>query len=81
MHCGIVVKRVPALPPTTDVGRTYTRGWDWWPSSVLHTNGYSLPRAVFSNTPWDKYVEELGTTLGESQLVIHRSYLKSVDNL
>jgi phosphoribosylformylglycinamidine cyclo-ligase len=36
---------------------------------------------VFSDVPWDKHVEDLGTTLGESLLVIHRSYLKAVDNL
>jgi phosphoribosylformylglycinamidine cyclo-ligase len=51
------------------------------PSSGLHTNGYSLARHVFAGTPWDTRVEELGATLGESLLVIHRSYLKSVDNL
>jgi phosphoribosylformylglycinamidine cyclo-ligase len=51
------------------------------PSSGLHTNGYSLARHVFADMPWDTYVEDLGTTLGESLLVIHRSYLKSVDNL
>jgi phosphoribosylamine--glycine ligase/phosphoribosylformylglycinamidine cyclo-ligase len=51
------------------------------PSSGLHTNGYSLARAVFADTPWDTFVEDLGKTLGESLLVIHRSYLKSVENL
>jgi len=51
------------------------------PSSGLHTNGYSLARKVFVDIPWDKYVDSLGTTLGESLLVIHRSYLKPVDNL
>jgi phosphoribosylamine--glycine ligase/phosphoribosylformylglycinamidine cyclo-ligase len=51
------------------------------PSSGLHTNGYSLARKVFVDISWDKYVDSLGTTLGESLLVIHRSYLKPVDNL
>ncbi|MBN1639825.1 MAG: phosphoribosylamine--glycine ligase [Anaerolineae bacterium] len=51
------------------------------PSSGLHTNGYSLARRVFVDNSWDNHVEELGTTLGESLLVIHRSYLKSVDKV
>jgi phosphoribosylamine--glycine ligase/phosphoribosylformylglycinamidine cyclo-ligase len=51
------------------------------PSTGLHTNGYSLARKVFAGMPWDSYVEELGATLGDKLLVIHRSYLKSVDNL
>jgi phosphoribosylformylglycinamidine cyclo-ligase len=51
------------------------------PSSGLHTNGYSLARKVFADIRWDKHVDELGMTLGESLLVIHRSYLKAVDNL
>jgi phosphoribosylformylglycinamidine cyclo-ligase len=51
------------------------------PSSGLHTNGYSLARKVFVDISWDKYVDSLGTTLDESLLVIHRSYLKPVDNL
>jgi phosphoribosylformylglycinamidine cyclo-ligase len=51
------------------------------PSTGLHTNGYSLARSVFVDIPWEKYVEDLGTTLGESLLVIHRSYLKPVEKL
>lgn len=51
------------------------------PSSGLHTNGYSLARLVFAGTPWDTYFPELGTTLGKSLLVIHRSYLETVDKL
>jgi phosphoribosylamine--glycine ligase/phosphoribosylformylglycinamidine cyclo-ligase len=51
------------------------------PSTGLHTNGYSLARKVLADVPWDSYVEELGATLGDKLLVIHRSYLKSVDNL
>jgi phosphoribosylformylglycinamidine cyclo-ligase len=51
------------------------------PSSGLHTNGYSLARHVFADTPWDTPVEELGKTLGETLLVFHRSYLQSVEKL
>lgn len=51
------------------------------PSTGLHTNGYSLARKIFVDIPWEKHVDELGTTLGESLLLFHRSYLESVDNL
>jgi phosphoribosylformylglycinamidine cyclo-ligase len=51
------------------------------PSTGLHTNGYSLARKVFVDIPWENHVDSLGTTLGESLLVIHRSYLKPVDKL
>ncbi len=49
------------------------------PSSGLHTNGYSLARSVLlENFPIDKYFDELGKTVGESLLEIHRSYLHIV---
>ena len=51
------------------------------PSTGLHTNGYSLTRQVFADTPWDTYVEALGTTLGDSLLSVHRSYLHAVEKL
>jgi phosphoribosylformylglycinamidine cyclo-ligase len=51
------------------------------PSSGLHTNGYSLARKAFAPASWDTYVEELGTSLGISLLVSHRSYLKPVEKL
>lgn len=45
-------------------------------STGLHTNGYSLARKVlFSEHKVDDYVEELGTTIGEAMLAIHKSYL------
>ncbi len=49
------------------------------PSNGLHTNGYSLARKVLL----DRYslherVPELGCTLGEELLQIHKSYLKTV---
>ena len=48
-------------------------------SSGLHTNGYSLARAVlFPKYKHDQYFEELGKTLGEALLAVHKSYLKSV---
>lgn len=45
------------------------------PSTGLHTNGYSLARAVLlERMTLDQYVEDLGTTLGEALLAVHRSY-------
>ncbi len=49
------------------------------PSSGLHTNGFSLARAVllkdFAVTAW---IDELGSTLGEALLAVHRSYLPAL---
>ncbi len=49
------------------------------PSTGLHTNGYSLARAVLlKEFPVDRHIDELGTTLGDALLAVHRSYLKPV---
>ncbi len=49
------------------------------PSNGLHTNGYSLARKVlFAKYKVDDYIEELGCSLGEELLKIHRSYLHVV---
>lgn len=51
-------------------------------SNGLHTNGYSLARKVLlANYKIDQYVEELGTTLGEELLKIHKSYYHSIYSL
>jgi phosphoribosylformylglycinamidine cyclo-ligase len=51
------------------------------PSSGLHTNGYSLARKIFFDDmglrPAD-HVPDLGTTVAEALLAVHRSYLKPV---
>ncbi|MEX0686474.1 MAG: phosphoribosylformylglycinamidine cyclo-ligase [Balneolales bacterium] len=53
-----------------------------FPSTGLHTNGYSLARNVlFSHYEATDYVEELGETLGEALLKIHRSYLPLIREL
>ena len=44
------------------------------PSSGLHTNGYSLVRKIFADRPMDRHYPELGRTLGEELLEIHRCY-------
>jgi phosphoribosylformylglycinamidine cyclo-ligase len=51
------------------------------PSTGLHTNGYSLARRiVFERLGLrvDSHVPELGTTVGEALLAVHRSYLRAV---
>ncbi|MBI2866199.1 MAG: phosphoribosylformylglycinamidine cyclo-ligase [Chloroflexi bacterium] len=53
------------------------------PSSGLHTNGYSLVRRLFQidgrpPSHWDHYYQELGRTLGEELLEVHRCYLSSL---
>ncbi|MDZ7638298.1 MAG: phosphoribosylformylglycinamidine cyclo-ligase [Bryobacterales bacterium] len=50
-----------------------------FPSNGLHTNGYSLARRLlFDVAKYDveRYVEELGCTVGEELLKVHRSYLE-----
>ncbi|MBI2619458.1 MAG: phosphoribosylformylglycinamidine cyclo-ligase [Ignavibacteriales bacterium] len=49
------------------------------PSSGLHTNGYSLARKVLlERFSINEYFQDLGTTLGDALMWIHRSYFKSV---
>lgn len=51
-------------------------------SSGLHTNGYSLARKVlFSEYEVDDYVDELGSTVAEELLQVHRSYLPVISAL
>lgn len=51
-------------------------------STGLHTNGFSLARNVlFERFEHDDYVDELGTTLAEALLSIHRSYLRPIQSL
>jgi phosphoribosylformylglycinamidine cyclo-ligase len=49
------------------------------PSSGLHTNGYSLARAaLLARHSVSDVVDELGGTIGDELLKVHRSYLKTV---
>ncbi|MEX0608742.1 MAG: phosphoribosylformylglycinamidine cyclo-ligase [Balneolaceae bacterium] len=51
-------------------------------SSGLHTNGYSLARKVlFSKYKVENYLEELGSTIGDELLKVHRSYLSLISEL
>ncbi len=47
-----------------------------FPSTGLHTNGYSLARKVLlSHYTVNDYVDELGTDVGTALLAVHKSYL------
>ncbi|MBM3325612.1 MAG: phosphoribosylformylglycinamidine cyclo-ligase [Calditrichaeota bacterium] len=53
---------------------------DWligFPSTGLHTNGYSLARQVLHDAAieYDEYIVELGSTVGDALLAEHRCYL------
>jgi phosphoribosylformylglycinamidine cyclo-ligase len=49
------------------------------PSTGLHTNGYSLARAVlFKHFSLDAEIDELGMSLADALLAVHRSYLKTI---
>ncbi|MDW7997749.1 MAG: phosphoribosylformylglycinamidine cyclo-ligase [Bacteroidota bacterium] len=43
-------------------------------STGLHTNGYSLAMAALRDHDLETYVPELGSSLGEALLAVHRSY-------
>ena len=48
-------------------------------STGLHTNGYSLARSVLLRRyQVDDYIDDLGKTVGEALLAVHRSYLRTV---
>ncbi len=49
------------------------------PSTGLHTNGYSLARAaLFPKYRIDQHLDELGTSVANALLAVHRSYLNVV---
>ena len=54
------------------------------PSSGLHTNGYSLARKLFFEVARyapDKFLPELGCSLADELLKVHKSYLKAIQSL
>ncbi len=54
------------------------------PSTGLHTNGYSLARKLLFEVAGytiDRFVPELGRTVGEELLQVHRSYLRPIRKL
>jgi len=50
-------------------------------SSGPHTNGYSLIRKIFLDTPLETILPELGTTLADALLASHRSYFSILYSL
>ena len=52
-----------------------------FPSSGLHTNGYSLVRKVFEDVPLSRVFPELGRPLAEVLLEPHRSYLDELGRI
>lgn len=67
--------------PKVIQGRTVKRGdvLVGLPSTGLHTNGYSLARAVLlEKFELDQFFEESGETLGDTLLRVHRSYFKTI---
>lgn len=51
------------------------------PSSGLHTNGFSLVQALFSDVEYERYEPAIQTTLGEALLRPHRCYLDDIRTL
>jgi len=52
-----------------------------FPSTGLHTNGYSLARRVLDKLDWTTEVPKLGGTIGDALLTVHRSYIPVVEQL
>ncbi|MFN3821584.1 MAG: phosphoribosylformylglycinamidine cyclo-ligase [bacterium] len=54
-----------------------------FPSTGLHTNGYSLARKIIARKGWsyNDFIEELNATLGEALLAEHRCYLPEIRRL
>ena len=51
-------------------------------STGMHTNGYSLARKVLlKEHDVNSYIDDLGCTVGEEMLKIHRSYLPLLNDL
>jgi phosphoribosylformylglycinamidine cyclo-ligase len=53
-------------------------------SNGLHTNGYTLARKIaFEHMGWapDKYMDELGMSIGEALLTPHKLYLPAIEKL
>ena len=51
------------------------------PSTGLHTNGFSLARSVLGRLDWATHYQQLGGSVGDALLAVHRSYLSDVASL
>jgi phosphoribosylformylglycinamidine cyclo-ligase len=75
-----LVKRDRLLPKNVKAGNVLVG----LPSTGLHTNGYSLARRLFFDEKKlgvGVRLQDLGTTVGEALLTVHRSYLKPMERL
>lgn len=52
-----------------------------FPSTGLHTNGFSLARRVLDGLDWTVHQTELGESIGDALLTVHRSYIPAVEHL
>ncbi|MEO8608121.1 MAG: phosphoribosylformylglycinamidine cyclo-ligase [Chloroflexota bacterium] len=50
-------------------------------STGLHTNGFSLARRVLDGLDWENIHPQLGETIGDALLKVHRSYLDPIKQL
>lgn len=50
-------------------------------STGLHTNGYSLARRALEHLDWTGMHPQLGQSIGEALLAVHRSYLPDIEQL
>jgi len=51
------------------------------PAAGLHTNGFTLARAVLDDLDWESPHPDLGQSIGDALLAIHPSYLEPVQTL
>ncbi|MCX6049321.1 MAG: phosphoribosylformylglycinamidine cyclo-ligase [Chloroflexi bacterium] len=51
------------------------------PSTGLHTNGYTLARALLDSLSWTATHPTLNGSIGEALLQVHRCYLKEIQQL
>lgn len=75
-----IVKKERLLPKDVKAGNVLIG----LPSTGLHTNGYSLVRRLIFDEKKlgvNTRLQELGATVGEALLAVHRSYLKPVERL
>ena len=74
------VQRDKALPKGVEKGDILVA----LPSTGLHTNGYSLARKLFFDVKkfkTDTYLSDLGSTVGEALLAVHKSYFRQIHPL
>ena len=51
------------------------------PSTGLHTNGFTLARKVLDDEDWTSQHPDLGTSIGDALLAVHRCYIHAITAL